>query len=138
MKALHIEKDLEVLCFEASSFPEGIKPAFEKLREALDVGDTRTYIGISKPDKYGIMHYKAAVLILETDEKKNNGLELFTIQKGIYLTETIKDWEVNEKEITKTFQQLLLHPYLDPQSYCIEWYDGKDLCCMVKNLTDDL
>jgi hypothetical protein len=132
MEKYELVKDIIVMFVPAVSFPEGILPAFEKLESKLPSTNDRTFFGISWPDKNGKIMYKAAAGENYSGEAKNYELDIFTIKKGTYISELIKDYKKNFSQIGDTFRQLLQHPELDSNGYCLEWYkNNDDVLCLV-------
>jgi hypothetical protein len=132
MKKHELTSDIVVLYLAADSFPEGIQPAFDKLEDRLSSKNNRTFFGISWPDQQGKIHYKACAEEKYDGEGKIYGLDTFTIKKGTYISELLVDYKTNLPLIGTTFRQLLHHPELDTNSYCLEWYKGNDVLCLVK------
>ena len=132
MKKYELVKDIEVMYVPAQSFPEGILAAFEKLETKLVSTGDRTFFGLSSPNKNGNIMYKAATDEKYSGEGKKYELDNFTIRKGTYLSELIKDYKKDLQQIGVVFQQLPDHPELDTNSYCLEWYKGDDVLCLVK------
>jgi hypothetical protein len=133
MEKYKMVKDIIVMYVPAQSFPGGIQPAFEKLESKLPSTNDRTFFGISWAGKNGKIMYKAAAEEKYNGEGKNYELEIFTITKGTYISELIKDYKKDLSQIGDTFRQLLQHPELDSNGYCLEWYKGNaDVLCLVK------
>jgi hypothetical protein len=133
MEKYDLVKDIVVIYVPAQSFPEGIKPAFEKLETKLASISDRDFFGISWPDKNGQIIYKAAAEEKYIGESKNYELDTFTILKGTFISELIPGYKKNISQIGALFQQLLQHPELDTNSYCLEWYKGNDdVLCLVR------
>ena len=133
MEKYELAKDIMVMYVPAESFPEGIQPAFDKLHSRLPSKDDRTLFGISWPAKSGKIMYKAAAEEKYSGEGKKYEMETFTITKGTYISELLKDYKKDPSQIGDTFRQLLQHPELDTNSYCLEWYKGNDdVLCLVK------
>lgn len=128
-----IDKDIEVACVKASSFPMGIGEAYHKLGATLPASEQRKFYGISYADKNGNIIYRAAAEELHEGEAEEFGLEPFTIKHGEYISEFLEDWKKDESQIGKTFQKLLRDPRIDKeQGYCLEIYlNAKDVWCMV-------
>lgn len=117
----------------ATSFPEGIPDAFDRLSSHLPPTSPRTLFGISRGDGEVGVVYKAAAEVTYPGEARNYGLPTYTIRKGNYATELVTDYKSNTAVINDVFQQLLKSPDLDPNGYCLEWYrNEKDVLCMVK------
>lgn len=133
MEKYEQKEDVSLICLRATSFPEGIMDAFNKLQDSLPNCSERTWYGISKPNEQGEIIYKAAVTELSDLEAQDTGFESFTVTKGVYLTEEIKNWRENMQMIGETFNKLLQDPQLDMTSSCIERYTAEDaILCMVK------
>ena len=132
MKIHTIEKDIKVVCLTAETFPEGIMAVHEKLHSMLPYSPGREYYGISWSNAKSGIIYKAASNILK-EEETELGLELFTLKKGKYICETIKDYQQNIPAIKATFAKLLADPRIAPDGFCLEAkMIEKDLWCMVK------
>jgi hypothetical protein len=133
MESYELVKDIMVMYVPAASFPEGISAAFENLENRLPTKTGRTLFGISWPDKNGKILYKAAIEEKYKGEGEKYGLDTFTIKKGIYTSELIKNYKKDLSQIGATFQKLLKHPELDTNACCLEWYKtSDDVLCLVK------
>ncbi|MBI1782927.1 MAG: transcriptional regulator [Sphingobacteriales bacterium] len=132
MEKYIIEKDIPVVCVRASSFPDGVMTAFEKLHQLTSSVTGRTIYGIFYMGENGEIIYKAAATELQPNEANKPGFESFTIRKGTYTGVLIKDFMSNISAVGKTFHELLKHPDLDPNGYCLEIYqEEKDVRCLV-------
>jgi hypothetical protein len=132
MEPITIDKDIKVLCVTATSFPDGIKPAHEKLHSLIPFSTDRKYFGISRPEN-GIIVYKAAAEEMKPREAESFNLETVVLKKGKYISVDIKDYMKDLPSIGRTFDELLQHPNIDPDGYCVEWYLSKtDLKCIVR------
>jgi hypothetical protein len=117
----------------ASSFPEGVTAAHEKLRALAPARSERRYFGISHPDEKGVIIYKAAAEELEPGELSKQGLEKFVIPNGDYACIVIKDYLKDPSQIGKAFDTILHNAPYDPKGFCLEWYTGdRDVRCMVR------
>ncbi|HMH23581.1 MAG TPA: hypothetical protein VK563_17465 [Puia sp.] len=132
MQTMTLEKDINVFCVTASSFPDGILEAHQKLHSLVPFSLERKYFGLSRPEN-GIIVYKAAAQELQPGEGEKLNCETLVLKEGNYIDRTIHDYMKNIPEIGKTFQELLQTPGLDPQGYCVEWYiSDKDVRCMIR------
>jgi hypothetical protein len=139
MEIFVIEEDINVLCQQADSFPQGVMQAHTILHNELPDTDQRKFAGISYPDKNGAIIYKAAAEALYDNEAEQTGFESFTIKRGNYITEFITDFCVDTAAIGKAFKTLLSHPDIDPNGYCLEMYTSdKDVRCMVPLIASTL
>jgi len=129
METYNIEKDIKVLCITASSFPDGVLAAHQKLHALFPPNGRRRYFGISRPDGSKGILYKAAVEEIGDEQSE---LEHFIIKKGAYISELIPDFMQDISQIGKTFEKMLNEPDIDPSGYCLEMYlNETDVRCMV-------
>src|SRR5262245_50485172 len=131
MEKYELVKDINVLYMPADSFPEGIKPAFERLEKLIPPEENRTVFGLSWPDTDGKILYKAALEEKYPGEGKKYGLKSFVVKKGTYISELVNSFANDVSQIGQTFQRLLEHPGIDPNGFCLEWYKGPDVLCLV-------
>lgn len=131
MEIFILKKDMRIFCVTAKFFPYDIKEAFGSLINMLPSIENRTFFGISYQTNSGEMIYKAAVLESFNGESKSYNCEPFTIPKGEYIVETLKDWRKDEASIGITFKKLA-DSRLDTTFPCVEWYKGHDVMCMVR------
>lgn len=132
MKTFTLDRDLDVICMAATSFPEGVLAAHQRLHALVTFTADRNYFGISYPNAEGQILYKAATEVLNPHEFTLPGCEPFTIRKGCFAEKFIPNFTEDVSVIGRTFQELLRHPRLDPQGYCLEWYVGeRDVRCLV-------
>lgn len=133
MEIVELTESVEVFYVEADSFPQGVKAAHEKLHAIL--GDTggRKFYGISFLGVDKSIIYRAATRLEIPEEANIFGLSKFTILKGFYFSTMVPNWRTSEKSIADVFRELLRHPDLDPQGYCLEIYPNlEDIQCLVK------
>lgn len=132
MEIYELTKDIKTIYIEAASFPGGIKNAFSRLYNSVPDIKTRHIFGISKPGKNGIIVYKAAASENFEGEGTQLGFPTFTMMKGVYLGETLTNWQQNEMMIASIFNRLVADKRLDGSAHCIEWYKSEtELLCMV-------
>ena len=134
MKPYFLNSDINVLCVTASSFPDGIMAAFDKLNSLIQSSAPRRVFGISYGDGDKNIIYKAAAEENSTDEAARLGCERFTIEKGEYISEHIEDFMKNIPAIGQAFREMCSDKRIDSNGYCIEMYlkNNKDVLCMVK------
>lgn len=134
MEKFILDKEINVFCIRAKSFPNGILSAHQQLHALLDSTEDRNFFGISYPGRQGDIIYKAAVEESFEGEGKKLGCEAFTIKKGEYVSETLMDWRKDETVVARTFQKLLAAPAIDKKTgYCLEVYlNENDMRCMIK------
>ncbi len=128
-----IENDIIVCCIRAESFPGGVLAAHQQLHRLIPQKPGRNYYGISYPDVNRKILYKAAVNMLNYDEPDKLNCETDVIRKGKYYGTVLTDFMQNIPAIGNTFEQLLKHPDLDPDGYCLEIYiNNTDVQLLVK------
>jgi hypothetical protein len=138
MQKYFIPEDIKTFYVAATSFPAGVLQAHQTLHALLPSTTNRKFFGISFPDTAGKIIYRAAVEESFTGEAEQFHCGTFFIRKGAYASTTIKDFMTDISSVAKTFQQLLAHPGLDKDGYCLEIYPNeKDMICLVKLNPDD-
>jgi predicted transcriptional regulator YdeE len=134
METLTFDKDITVFYVTASSFPEGVMAAHQKLHSLIPFSTTRKYFGLSRPESSdNKIIYRAAAEQLEAGEAKKLNLDTIVLKKGRYTVITIRDYMKDIPAIGNAFQQLISLPDIDPQGYCVEWYvTDKEVKCMIR------
>lgn len=128
-----VKDDVKVICFEATSFPDGVQESYRTLNKILPESRFRTLFGISYPGKGGKIVYKAAVEEAFEGEAGKLGRGTFTILKGTYISVYVDDFMSDESRIGAAFHELLADPRIDRNGCCVEMYvGGKDVRCMVR------
>ena len=117
---------------QATSFPDGILAAHQKLHTVIPYSTERKYLGISRPEN-GAIIYKAGAEELNPDEAEQFKLDILILKKGNYAYIDIHNYMNDLQGIGQAFNQLTELPNIDPQGYCVEWYlNDKDVKCMVR------
>ncbi|MEO6305301.1 MAG: transcriptional regulator [Bacteroidia bacterium] len=133
MEEYNLEKDIKIFYVTATSFPEGISAAHEKLQNLLPDIKDRHFYGVSRPENNKGIIYKAGVEESYQGEGETLGFDTLILKQGKYIGALIKDYTKDVSIVEKTFQKILKNPDLDPNGYCVEMYIGqKDLRCMVR------
>lgn len=131
METVVVEKDIKVYCITSKSFPDGILDAHQKLHAMLPSKERR-FFGISRPEN-GVIIYKAAAEVLESDKVEHFDCESFIIKKGHYRCITVLNYMEDHQGIGKAFSELISAPDIDPNGFCIEYYyNNEDVKCMVR------
>lgn len=126
-----LKNDILTHCITATSFPEGVQAAHQQLHILFPADGKRRYFGISYGSD-GAVIYKAATEAMQGDESLAASVESFLIKKGNYNCITIHKFMENIPAIGKAFETLLKSEGLDPEGYCLEWYeDNNTVHCMV-------
>jgi hypothetical protein len=132
VETIVIDKDIKLIYEQAASFPEDVKDAHDKLHSLFPFTTERKYFGLSRPEN-GVIIYKAAVEEIAPEEAEKFDLPTMTLKKGNYISITIHDFMKDIPAIGQTFRDLLTHPGIDTQGYCVEWYfNMNDVRCMVR------
>ena len=132
METTMVDKDIKVFYITATSFPQGILGAHEKLHSLIPFSTERKYFGVSRPEN-GAIVYRAAAEEINEGEAERLQCETLVLKKGSYISLILNDYMKDLPAIERTFKQLLSHPGIDPQGYCVEWYlNNKDVKCMVR------
>jgi hypothetical protein len=132
MEKYMIDHDISLMYIQAVSFPLGVGGAFKELEGKLGNNQGRPRYGISFPDGKGGIIYRAAAEEAFDGEAAQAGCEAFIVHKGTFASTYIEDWKKDESSIGHAFNELLKHPQLDKQGYCLEIYpNGNDVRCLV-------
>jgi hypothetical protein len=134
MEKYYLPDDITAMYITASSFPDGVLAAHQKLHSLVPMSASpeRKYFGISYPIDETIV-YKAGAEELSVGEAKQFGLETYLIKKGEYTSIDIHDYMKNLSAIGDAFNELLENPRIDQYGACIEWYvNDNEVKCMVR------
>lgn len=133
METIISDKDIKVFYVQATSFPDGVLAAHEKLHSMVPFSKERKYYGISRPENGHDINYKAATEETFQGEAEQYKCDTIILKKGKYVSITIRSFMDDAKSIGRAFEKLLSQPGLDPQGYCVEWYmNEKDVQCMIR------
>lgn len=132
IEQFHLDQDIHLICVQASSFPNGVGAAHQKIHSVVPFGTGRRYFGLSRPEGGGSIVYKAAAEELHKGEAEQLGFESFTVKIGGFISITLHDYVQDTPAIARAFNLLIAQPGIDPQGYCLEWYvSDKEVRCMV-------
>lgn len=132
MEKYNLESNIKVFGIPVDTFPFGIGEAFEALAQKLSEGYDRAYFGLSQITDKGIIYIAAAEEKYEHEAEKYN-CERYTIEKGEYLAEVIKDWRLKMDSIKDVFTEMMRDSQFDGTKHCVEWYkDDNEMICMAK------
>ena len=133
MEIIQIVNDITVMYINASSFPNGVLAAHQKLHTLIPFTTERKYYGLSRPENGGEIIYKAAAEIITSGEAEKLSLKTVVMKKGNYISKTLHDYMKNLPAIGKTFQLMLKRDDIDPEGYCVEYYlSDNDVQCIVR------
>src|SRR5260221_13741421 len=133
METYLLKDDIKLLCVDATSFPEGIEAAQQKLHSLLSITNNRRFFGISYPQGGGKIIYKAAVEESFKGESDQLNLDTFVVKKGEYKGSRVVHYQDHIDSLGKTFQKILTDPRIDPNGCCVEMYlNDEDVQCMVR------
>jgi hypothetical protein len=132
MKTVNLQNDIKIFGMQVKAFPSGISEAFDKLVKMIPGGFNRSYYGISYMEA-GKMIYYAAAEELQPGEAEKYSCERLTIEKGEYLTETLKNWRNKTDQVKDIFSQLVADEHTDKTKPGVEWYkDENEMLCMIR------
>ncbi|WP_017257774.1 hypothetical protein [Pedobacter arcticus] len=134
MKKVEIEKDLRIFYVTATSYPNGISDAIQKLHSLIPFSVNRRYINISRPEENSKIVYRAGATEIEVGDLNKLDLQELIVKKGVYYCIEVDDFRADIAAIGRAFEKLLSQTNIDPQGYCVEWYsNNKEMVkCMVK------
>ncbi len=134
METIILEKDIKVFYVTAITFPNGIGEAIQKLHSLFPFSKERRIFGLSRPENNGGIIYRAAAEEMYEGEAEKLQCNTLIIPKGKYIALEVIDFRKDITSIGRAFQQLLKHPDLDPQGYCVELYanDKEVVTCMIR------
>lgn len=133
METCMIENDIRVFYITAASFPDGIGEAHQRLHALVPFTEGRRYFGISRPENEDGIVYRAAAEELRKGEARQYRCGTLIIKKGKYVCKILYNYTADLSMIARTFDELLTHPNLDPNGYCVEWYlSPTDMKCMIR------
>jgi hypothetical protein len=134
METIKLDNDIKVLYVTAKTFPEGIPEAINKLHGLFPFSKERRIFGLSRPENNGKIIYRAAAEELQPGEAEKFNCDTLLIKKGEYISLSVDNFRKDIMSIDRAFKQLLKHPNLDPQGYCVEWYatDKEAVKCMIR------
>ncbi len=112
MEKYNLENDIKVFGVEVKTFPEGIGDAFDEIVNMISGEFDRSYYGLSRITEKGIIYKAAAEEKLKGEAEKYN-YERYIIEKGEYLTATLKDWRSKTNLIKDIFHELMMDTRVD-------------------------
>lgn len=133
MEKYRMENDITVFYVTATSFPEGVMAAHQKLHTLVPFSRERMYFGLSRPEGDGGISYKAAAQEMTPGEAAQYVCDTIVLKKGDYQAVELHNYMSDLPAIGLTFQQMIAQPAIDPEGYCVEWYvSEKELKCLVR------
>jgi predicted transcriptional regulator YdeE len=136
MEIYNLPNDIKAFGFQVTNFPEGIGEAFETLIKTIPGGFDRPYYGISFMDQNGKMIYNVAAQEKYEGEAEKYNYKGFVIERGEYVTITLRDWRKKTDCIKDLFHEIMGDSRVDKTKPAIEWYKNDDeMMCMVKTIS---
>jgi len=133
METIFLAQDIKVFYVTATSFPDGIQGAYQKLHSLIGSPKGRRFFGLSNPETPSKIIYKAAVEESYSEEGEKLGCETFIIKKGQYISIYIKDFMKDIPKIGQSFRELVADERIDPKGCCVEEYvNDQDVRCLVR------
>jgi hypothetical protein len=114
------ETGIPTVCVQASSFPDGIRPAFDELCSGLKM-EGRTLFGVTERVN-GEWVYRACA----SDKGDAPHLQHYNIPAGTYLAYVLRDWEQHMPRIGQYFEWLLDHKDARENTIALEYYRTMD------------
>lgn len=118
-----IEKSIPVFYIEATSFPMGIKDAFDKLYSIILGNKQRNFYGISNSQNNKGIIYKACAEQIENGEAEKLSLPSMVIPEGIYYCIEVDNFKSNPMIMGEAFKTILSQANIDSNGFCLEIYD---------------
>ncbi|MEJ7645730.1 MAG: hypothetical protein WKF87_14140 [Chryseolinea sp.] len=132
MEKMVLNDNLSVFGFEVTTFPEGIKEAFDTLMKMVPDGVDRSLYGISYMERDDV-RYHAAIIENFPGEAEKYNCRRYTVEKGEYMTTTVKDWIKKTHTIKDVFGAMLKDDCPTDVRPAVEWYINDDeMVCMIK------
>lgn len=132
MEEMTLANDITVFYVTAKSFPHCVLQAHQEVRRLAGTTGNRRFFGLSRPEN-GVIIYKAGAEEITAGEAEALNCDTVVIKKGRYISKTINGFKNDVPAIEKTFREMVSHPDLDLNGYCIEWYlNDDDVKCMVR------
>jgi hypothetical protein len=133
METYNLKTDLKVFGKEVTTFPLGVKEAFDTLLDMIPDGYKRSYYGLSYMDEAGKIIYKATAEEKYEGEAEKYHCERSVIERGKYLAVTITDWRKKIDCIKDVFHDLMQDDRADKTKEVVEWYKTEtEMLCLVK------
>lgn len=133
MQTIQLNNDIKIFYVTAKTYPDGILAAHQALHAMVPFSYDRKYFGLSRPENNNGIVYKASTEETFDGEAESYNCESLIIKKGSYISIVIPDYRKNLPSMGIAFQELLAHPNIDPEGYCIEWYlNENEVNCMVR------
>ncbi len=127
-----LNNETKVFGLQVHTFPENVGEAFDLLMKQISNGDQRSYYGISWMEGNSIVYFAAAEQ-RELHEASQYSAREFTIPKGKYLREVLKDWMPKVASIKDIFEKMMSDPSIDLTQPAIEWYKSdEEMWCLMK------
>lgn len=129
----NLPDNINVFGFAVASFPEGIEDAFDILiKKTGDGAGTRNYYGLSDFKNGKMVYYVLAEKKYPGEAEKYN-FEKLIIEKGNYVTITVKDWRKKTDCIKDVFSEIIQDPRVNKTKPAVEWYKSEDeMMCLVQ------
>jgi len=137
MEIFNLTTGLKVFGKQVKTFPNGIKETFDELIAMVPDGMQRSHFGLSYMTPDGKSIYYAASQEKQDGEAEKLNCERFIIEKGEYLTVTIKDWMKKTDSIKNVFGEMMTDCRVDKTKWAVEWYKTDDeMMCMLRTASN--
>jgi len=132
MEIYTLHKEITLYGKQVTTFPTGIKEAFDELIAIVPDGMERSHFGLSYMEGEKVIYHAASEEKFPGEAKQLNYRE-YVVEKGNYLSVTIKDWMQKINAIKEVFHELMQDERADLSKWCVEWYKSdEEMMCMVR------
>lgn len=132
MELINVKDDLHLFGIQVTTFPMGIKEAFDKIIAMVPDGMQRVHYGISYMEGDKVIYHAACEEKYEGEADTLN-CKKYTVDKGEYIAITITGWMKKIESIGEAFHQMMKDPRVDFTKPCVEWYKtDEEMMCMMK------
>jgi hypothetical protein len=132
MELTKLKNDLDLFGLQVTTFPTGIKEAFDKIISLVPDGMQRSHYGISYMEGDKIIYHATCSEKYEGEADKLN-CRKYKIEKGDYLAIQITGWMKRIESIKDAFHELMQDNRIDLTKPCVEWYNSdEEMTCMMK------
>jgi predicted transcriptional regulator YdeE len=138
MEIYHLQKDISVFGKQVETFPMGVKKAFDDLISAVPDVLQRLHYGLSHMTPDGKIIYIAASAEKQEGEAEKLHYSRYVIEKGEYLSVTLKNWMSKTDCIKNIFHEMMQDSRADLTKQVVEWYQTEEeMICLVKTISNN-
>lgn len=121
MKMTQIQQPaLRLITVKASSFPDGIRPAWQELEKRRAIKSRKAY-GLIYGAAAGMGYYAGLVSDGEIEERVT-GLPVVEVPAGLCVRVKLMDWNQQVDQIAQLFGQMIAAVEVDPDRPAMEYH----------------